>query len=192
MNDRRFLRRWVIATWFGWLLGIPLVIASALLGEAVGIGGSQVLVGVGMGTGIGFVQARALRDLVPRAAWIGSCIVGLSTPFLLSDVSSAAGLDLAYSLRICVAIGGLLVGTSQALLLRTRLRGTWTWIVASAVGWTLAAARSSAADALFRSRTVTGAPGARAYLGILALGGLVLGLATGASLAWMPRRDPAA
>ena len=192
MDPRRFLRRWVTATWLGWLLGIPCVVALALLGEAVGIGGSQTLVGLGMGAGIGLLQSRALRDVVPaRSAWIAATVVGLAAPFLLTDVANAAGLDLAYSLRVCVVVGGLLVGTWQALLLRTRLRAAWTWIAASAVGWTLAAALAGAAGALPRTGHLTGIAGALAFLAVVALGGLVLGLATAASLAWMLRRDPA-
>ena len=44
---------WLRATVAGWLLGVPLIVALALLGEAVGVGGAQFLVGVGMGAGLG-------------------------------------------------------------------------------------------------------------------------------------------
>jgi hypothetical protein len=39
MGDRRVFGQWVCATWVGWLLGVPLIIALALIGETVGIGG---------------------------------------------------------------------------------------------------------------------------------------------------------
>ena len=35
---------WLRATWLGWILGVPLILVLALAGEAVGIGGAQVLV----------------------------------------------------------------------------------------------------------------------------------------------------
>ena len=54
------------ATWAGWLLGIPFIIILALMGEAVGIGGSQFLVGAGMGTGTGLLQSR--KD-VTQSSW---------------------------------------------------------------------------------------------------------------------------
>lgn len=36
---------WLRATWLGWILGNPLVVVMALLGEASGVAGVQVLVG---------------------------------------------------------------------------------------------------------------------------------------------------
>jgi hypothetical protein len=37
MTDAPLLRPWILATGWGWLAGIPLIAALALLGEAVGI-----------------------------------------------------------------------------------------------------------------------------------------------------------
>ena len=51
MIDRKLFVSWIRNTWFGWLLGIPIIITLALIGEAVHIGGAQVLVGAGMGIG---------------------------------------------------------------------------------------------------------------------------------------------
>src|SRR5262245_14229103 len=62
--DRSPLLSWVGATCVGWLLGVPIIFVFALIGEAVGIGGTQVLVGAGMGAGIGLMQALALRRLL--------------------------------------------------------------------------------------------------------------------------------
>jgi len=92
LSMRQVLGQWVRATWAGWALGIPLIIALALVGEAVGIGGSQVLLGVGMGAGIGLMQSRAIRDMLHSSApWLWSCVVGLGLPFLVTDVAKAAG-----------------------------------------------------------------------------------------------------
>lgn len=171
---------WLRATSLGWLLGIPAVVVLALLGEALRIGGSQVLVGMGMGAGVGILQARALRGLLAsRAPWIATTIGGLAAPFLLSDVSRLASWNLPYSLPVAVAAGGTLVGLLQWRVLRgTLARAAW-WIPASAAGWSLAGVTSSLADSVVRGRAIRGVPGALAYLAIAASGGLVLGAVTG-------------
>ena len=177
--DRRLVLRWVRATWFGWLLGIPFIIVLALVGEAVGIGGAQVLVGAGLGTGIGLMQGRMIRSMLPKSGtWLWSCVVGLALPFLVTDIAKAARWDARYSLFVCVAVGGLISGAWQAIILRTRFRKTLLWVVASALGWTLAAGTSTVADPLSRLPALRGLWGAVVYLGIVAAGGLILGLVT--------------
>jgi hypothetical protein len=182
---------WVRATWIGWLLGIPIIVLLALAGEAVGIGGAQSLVGAGMGTGVGWMQARALRGvLLESRSWILSCAIGLAAPFLAVDVSNAAGWSLPYSLFACVALGGFFAGVWQSILLRRLGRSGW-WVAASGLGWALAAGVAAVADAMQRSQSIRGPIGALAYLGVVAAGGLVLGLVTGVCLTWMLRGEPA-
>lgn len=184
--------RFVLATWGGWVLGVPLIAALALAAEAAGVGGAQVFVGAGMGMGIGLGQGRVVRGVLQRAApWFWSCVVGLAAPFLVSDVAKVAGATLPYSLLWCVAAGGIVVGLWQAVLLRARFRSAWAWVAASAVGWLLAAGTSSIADALFKAHKIRGISGLLAYLGLIASGGLVLGLVTGPCLAWLVRREKA-
>ena len=192
MIDRMLFSLWVRATFVGWILGIPLIIALALLGEAVGIGGSQVLVGAGMGTGIGLMQGRVIRGIIHKSSlWVWSSAAGLSLPFFVTDISNAAGWGLAYSLPIAVTLGGIIVGGWQAFILRPRFRKVWFWAAASALGWTLAAGTVAVADPLVRSWSVRGLWGAVLYLGIVATGGLILGLVTGICLAWIFRNEPA-
>jgi len=190
MNGRRVFLQWVRATWIGWVLGVPLIIVLALLGEAVGIGGSQVLVGAGMGAGLGFMQGRVMREVLQKfAPWFWSCAIGLAVPFLVADIAKAAKWDYTYSLQISIACGGLIVGVWQALLLRTRFRNTGWWIAGSAAGWFLAAGLARVAESLPRSQSLRGIWGALAYLGIVAGGGLILGLVTGLAMVWL-RREP--
>ncbi len=192
MSGRRLFVLWVRATWIGWILGVPLIIALALVGEAVGIGGAQVLVGAGIGMGIGFMQGRAIRKVLHQPVpWFWSCVVGLAVPFLATDISKAVGWELAYSLYACVALGGLIVGVWQAIILRPRLHKTGWWVFASVLGWTLAAETAAIADSLSRSQSLRGLWGALAYLAIVAVGGLILGLVTGISLVSIPRRETA-
>ena len=180
----RLVNRWVLHTWAGWVLGIPLIALLALAGEAVGIGGSQVLVGAGMGLGIGIMQARIIRQVLPGSAgWIWSCVVGLSIPFLITDLANLAKVALPYSLPVSVAAAGLIAGVWQSFLFQARARRTGSWIVASLVGWGLAAGSAAAADALPRTQALRGIPGLLAYLFLLTAGGLLLGIATRFGLA---------
>ena len=192
MTERQALTQWVRATWAGWVLGIPLIVALALIGEVLHLGGAQALVGVGMGMGIGLMQARTLRNVLCRVApWFWSCVVGLGLPFLLVDLAKLAHWNFPYSLYICVALGGLIAGVWQAFLLRPHCQNAGWWVAASVAGWNLAAGMAAIADNLFRSHSIRGIWGALAYLGIIAAGGLILGLVTGISLVWMLRQKTA-
>lgn len=181
-----FAAAWVRATWLGWLAGIPLIIALALAGEAVGIAGAQFLVGAGIGWGVGFMQQRTMRRaLGVPVAWLLSCVVGLTAPFLLTDIATAAGWTTWFSLYWAVAAGGFITGVWQALLLRPHLRHAGWWVPVSTAGWTLAAGTAAIADAL--PGRVRGLPGAALYLGIVLVGGAILGLVTAPPLARMLR-----
>lgn len=64
------------------MLGIPFVAALALLGEAVGIGGIQVLVGLGMGAGIGWMQGRLMRGVLQHfGPGFGRALSAWESPF---------------------------------------------------------------------------------------------------------------
>ena len=80
-------------------------------------------------------------------------------------------------------IGGLIVGIWQAVLLWPHVRNARLWVVASLVGWSLAALTISAADVLQRSQSLRGLWGALAFLGVIGAGGVVLGLVTGTAFA---------
>lgn len=187
------LARWVRVTWLGWILGFVFIIVLASAGEALGLGGNQVLVGLGMGAGVGLLQGRALRPLLHRSGpWILVCLVGLGLPFLATDLAQVAGHALPYSLPLAVTLGGLLVGLGQAYLLRPHVRPVSAWVFASLVGWSLAAGTASLADGISQSHSLRGIAGALAYLGTVAGGGLLLGLVTGGALVWLQRRAGAA
>lgn len=183
-------RTWLRATWTGWLLGVPAIIGLALIGEALGIGASQGLVGAGMGLAVGGMQSRVLGAMVPkRGGWILATTVGLALPFLVHDISRLLGRELPYSLPVMVALGGLVAGAGQALLLRPRYRRALAWVAASIVGWSLAAGTTAIADTMFQARSIRGIGGALAYLGVILAGGLVLALATGPCLTWIGREE---
>ncbi len=132
MTDARLLKRWVLATWGGWALGVPTIALFALIGEAMGIGGSQVLVGAGMGAAVGLTQGRIVKGLFGRfLPWFLASMLGLAAPFLVSDLAPYSGWQMEYSLYRAVLFGGVVVGIWQALL-RPRVRMPALWALASA------------------------------------------------------------
>lgn len=182
--------RWVRATFVGWILGIPLIIVAALLGELFGVGGMQFLVGAGMGAGVGLMQGRAMRNVLLKfGSWFWSCVLGLSAPFVIADIGSALGVGIPYMVYFAVATGGLIVGIWQAYLLRRHFDRTVWWVVGSLLGWSLASGTGALAGVLTQSQSMRGIGGALAYLGIVASGGVVLGVVTGIVLVWGLRKN---
>ena len=180
MIEQKFFWKWVRLSGAGWMLGIPFVAALALLGEAVGIGGIQVLVGLGMGAGMGWMQGRLMHGVLQQFwPWFWSCVVGLGVPFLAVDMVKLASRDFPFYPYSCVVLSGLLVSIWQYVLLRARFQNAGWWIAGSLLGWSLAAGLVGFADALLRSHSIRGISGALLYLGCLAGGGFLLGLVTG-------------
>ena len=195
MNEKSALTsqgivRWIRLTWGGWILGIPCIAALALVGEMFEIGGAQFLVGAGMGAGVGLTQALTIRKLIGKGIpWVLTSMIGLALPFVVTDLAGVLGRGLPYVLEVNIAIGGLIVGLGQSLLLRHHFARVWTWIVTSTIGWSLAGATSAIADHLLRSHSIRGISGALAYLGIVVGGGLILGIITSISWHLMTNRE---
>ena len=188
MSDPTRLRPWIQATWLGWILGIPCIIGLALLGEVFGNGSVQVLVGAGMGLGVGAAQAWRCREILGAPGpWVVVTAGCLALPFLVSDVARVVGHPLPYVLPVLVAIGGLCTGLGQAWLLSRRYRAVLAWVPASVVGWSLAAATSLVTDMRYRAVMPRGVAGLALILVVLASGGVMLGVATGAVLSRLQR-----
>lgn len=184
MTGPDVFNRWLKATTLGWLLGFVLVVVLAITWDQVG-GGAQFMVGIGMGTGVGFAQARIVGEWMGRPGrWILSTTVGMGVPFLLWDISALLGRDAFFTLPVCVVAGSLLVGVLQARLLRVGYHRTSWWIPACLVGWGLPVAAMTLGDSGVLS-------GRGALVSVLALffGGVVLGMVTGKALVSMPLRS---
>lgn len=171
--DESSLFPWVRATFAGWCAGVVLAIAMAAAGDLVGLSGSQFMLGVGLGIGVGFAQERQLRKWVGPRPWMWFTALGLSMPFLVGDLLRAVGVDLPYSLPLYVALGGLLAGLLQRRLLAPHVQRSWAWPIRSVLAWALAVGTVSVADLL----DIGGLAGALAYVGVVALGGVALGAA---------------
>jgi len=184
-----FLVGWVLATWAGWILGMACTILLAVTAELLGTDGSQWPVGVGMGAGVGLMQATLLRRLgVKMSVWFWSSCLGLALPFLAIDVASAMNIARGHSLLISIAVGGTVSGVFQAFVLQRHLRWAPSWAAGSLVCWALAGGASMAADLIQRQTELRGVSGAIAFLGVTASGGLVLGMTSAVILRLLLRR----
>ncbi len=187
--EQRYLKRWALATFGGWLLGI---VAMILLDEIADVvhRGNQFAVGLGMGWGVGFAQWRVAREWFGATSnWMWISTVAMGMPFLLTDVGALSWAGSERSLLFLnVALGASLLGLLEWRILRSRSRRAHWWISACIVGWTLPAVGISFA--------VGGHPeSVRALIfnmGLIACGGAVLGIVTGAMLVWMLQSRPSA
>jgi hypothetical protein len=171
------LGRWIRSTWIGWLIGVPLIVIFALLGEMLGIGGSQGLVGLGMGAGVGWMQRRVLAPVLDRSIrWLWATMIGLSIPFVGYDLLRLMNVEMAFSLYVAVAIGGGIVGLWQGLILVPLGVSLAAWMLASLAGWSAAAAMAGAIPV---TAGPSGIAGALLYLATVAVGGAIPGLVTG-------------
>ena len=190
-KSRNFVRRWVLATLGGWLLGI---VVTVLLGgtlEGIGVGG-QFSLGLGMGLGVGYAQWLVARPwFAATTRWAWASAIGMTAPFMVTDIVATrwralSTVDNGTLLLLAAAVGGLLAGWWQRRCLQPRsVRGNM-WAVASGGGWALAAAVS-----LFVM--VPGHPESALdtwrNLGALPLGGAVMGAVTVVGLMWVLKAE---
>ena len=172
--------RWIRSTFLGWTAGFASILVFVAVAGLVGLGAAQFPVGLGMGAGVGLLQSRlSMFPLVARRAWVTSSALGMAAPFVVFDVAGLIRAPVEYSLPISVAIGGVVVGVWQSILLRRTSRRASLWTFSSAVGWSLAGA--TALNNLFLPR-IPGLTGAMIYVAVVLLGGVVLGVIGGAAL----------
>lgn len=192
MTTPSFFTSWARSTVLGWAVGVPAIVLLAALAESLGQHTLLAPVGAGMGLAVGFFQYRAIRTRLDRAVrWFWSCSIGLAAPFLAVDLARAASVTVPYSLYVAVICGGLILGAWQGVLLRSSPGRAAFWVAASVLGWGLASGSVALADSLVRGRTIRGIPGALAYLGLVATGGVLLAVITGVVLVRLLPSQPA-
>lgn len=183
------LGRWASSTLVGFIAAVPLVGLFASIGEAIGAGGARVFVALGVGAGIGLAQSLSNGGTVfARPRWAGISAVGLAIPALVADLTRSRLIDNPYELHVCIALGGVTLGVWQAILLRRHFENAAIWVPACIVGWTMLAIGSGSADIMVRGQALRGVLGAGAYLGLIAVGALALGVVTGFAASRMRAR----
>lgn len=133
-----FLRRrvrqagwWVVATAFGWGIGLPLALLINLL---AGLGLSAVLYGVLIGLAVGVAQWFVLRRTIPHAGrWIWVTTVAFPIGIAVSGAIESGLLtrssgDLAQAMWLAAIAGGvagLVVGSITGITLVALLSSRW-------------------------------------------------------------------
>lgn len=181
---------WVRASSWGWLAGLVAVVGLAVLADLLipAGSGSQAIVGIGIGGGVGIMQARYLaRRIEGSARWALATVTGMGAPFLVHDLAQLAGSDVPFNLPVYVLVGALITGVWQRFLLRPLSEKANWWVAASLLGWALPAGAIALADS-----GALGLPGQ--MLGLIAIffGGALLGLGSGGTLVWLLEGRPAA
>ena len=171
-----FWGRWLLATLIGWIVG--LVVAIVLSYAIVNLfypEESNLIVGLVLGAGVGLAQMIAVRRVLPLTQrWVWGAAVGLGIPFIVAVVVDEAWFGAAEAsdmwLVLVAVAGGAIAGLIQARTLRPHTPRAQWWILVSVLSWGLA----------WLTSVVLG------EVGIL-VGGVVLGVVSGALLIWMLR-----
>jgi hypothetical protein len=134
------LKRWVLLTLVGWIIGIALLVLIAGLAEAIKMEG-QWMVGLGMSLGVGGMQWLGLRKHIEKSsAWIWTTVVGMTIPWIAADT-------LRYFFQFrpddqvlpATMVGACLLGWLQwRYVLRGANTTSISWVLVTLVAWTLA------------------------------------------------------
>lgn len=179
-----------MATFWGWLTGVVLILLLSSLLDAVGIEHLQFYIGLGMGAGVGFTQWLFLRKILSMGAgWILASVLGMGLPFLALDLLLPE--TFAYKLPLCLAIGGITTGLFQSILLKNYFTNVTIWIVGSFIGWTLPALAVLIMDYDMTLKVAGIIKFLVAIINFLIIifGGIILGLITGATFKRLKKRE---
>ncbi len=171
---------WIKATFFGWFLGIILILVLSSSFDGIGIEGFQFFLGIGIGAGVGFMQGRLLRTSgFVNAPWLWTSVAGMGLPFIISDLLIIyGGLSLgSYYIPVCIASGSVIVSVLQYVYLKRFSPKAVRWILGCSLGWILAGVTVFAID-YTRHITDHVMVGFFLNLSLILGGGIVLGLIT--------------
>ncbi|HCR49758.1 MAG TPA: hypothetical protein PLL64_02560 [Rhodothermales bacterium] len=173
---------WTRYTFYGWFLGVILILLFSSVFDGVGVEGMQFYLGLAMGAGIGVMQWWLLKKHGGISLkWVWFLILGLTIPFIAFDLLFQAMLP--YKLAVCLTLGAILSGGLQTfVLLDYSPKAKW-WVIYACSGWMLALGSILALD-----YTKLLSPYANnlliAFLNLLLIlaGGFILGVVTGTGL----------
>lgn len=161
------------------------ILIGAVIGDLLGAGGGESIVGLGMGVGIGYTQGRSLsRWQIPKNKWMWSSMVGMGIPFIALDIVYVVWDEFSLTFPILLAAtasGGLLTGLLQQRILPLKFKRTLWWVPTCIIAWSLAGAGLGLLVEI--AGNIPGRwIGFFVNLGIILFGGVLLGGITGASL----------
>lgn len=138
---------WVLYTSFGWITGIVLYLLLTSISEQSGLQlhDGQSLVGIGLSAGVGLFQWMLIRKQSESGfKWFWSLFVGMSLPFIMVDLISAAvglnphtvALDVQIMGLLCTTIiGASLAGYFQYRFVLDKTEMASNWITYHSLSW---------------------------------------------------------
>jgi len=180
MNNQFSVKRWTLATFLGWMLGVVFILMLSGLFDSIGVEGWQFYLGLGMGAGVGIFQWLFHRKISSISYhWILSSVLGLGIPFLILDFA-----PIPYKLPISVALGSIIVAILQFTVLKKHFQKAFLWIFGCSFGWTGAIATVFIIDLLMKIKVAGGMLLVMALINLLLIlaGGVVLGIISGFTL----------
>lgn len=146
------LKRWVLFTTYGWMIGILIVVSLAALSEAVfnikDESGGQAVVGIGMGAGVGMMQWLVLRkNLNGSFNLFLSALIGFSVAFIIRDMVASQlnsgfmklNLSIEVTIPFAVILGACISGWFQHwLVFKTSGLPAGSYLLYTMTGWFLA------------------------------------------------------
>lgn len=180
MNNQFSIKRWTLATFLGWILGVAFILILSGLFDSIGVEGWQFYLGLGMGAGVGIVQWIFHRKNSSISyLWILFSVLGLGIPFFILDFA-----PIPYKLPISVALGSVIVAILQFTVLKKHFQKAFLWIFGCFFGWAGSVATVFTIDLLMKIKVTGGMLLIMALINLLLIlaGGVVLGIISGFTL----------
>ena len=183
--------RWTWTTFWGWLLGVVMILMLSGILDSMGIEDMQFYLGLGMGMGVGFSQWILLRKWCGmKVSWILTSALGLGIPFVIFDLLLKS--KVWYKLPLCVGFGALTIGLLQFSIFKSYSTQAHRWIWGCVIGWPLAVATVFTIDYTKHLEAFISSNLILALINLLLIlaGGVVLGVITAVFLRKALRRNP--
>lgn len=187
MKKQLNLKSWTQATFWGWLMGVFLILLLSSILDAMGIQHMQFYLGVGMGTGVGFMQWQLLRNSHKmKISWLLSSVIGMGIPFLLVDLFPQE--IIAHKIATGISLGAITTSVIQYYLLKEHIPQAILWIPYNFTGWTMGVLTVFTIDYTIKLKPILSNNLILALinLALILAGGVILGLVTG--LIWKKRQ----
>lgn len=127
---------WIMRTFYGWMLGVVLVLFISSLLEKVGIGYLQFYVGVAMSTGVALMQWGQLKKIINvSSGWIALAAVSMGLPFFCVDILMP--MHTSYKLIIASLFGTVVLSSCQMMQLKKFFADSHFWFIGTTIGWVL-------------------------------------------------------